>query len=250
MSDAPHKFNFHIGDYLRDTEELSLLQHGAYLRLMLWYYSTARGLPNDLERICRRIGAVSREERHAAEYVLTEFFRLEASNWTHKRIDEELAKWNMATQTARTNARSRWEKFRIINNASDATAMQRQCNGNANPDASLLPVAVSLLPVALKTLGEVSPKPPLVAQARDILVFLNSKTGKTFRPLPANTDPICQRLKEGATFQEIKSVIAKKVRDWHGDEKMCQYLRPKTLFSKTNFANYLGELNVQNQEMS
>lgn len=149
MSDAPHKFDLHIGDYLRDTEDLSLLQHGAYLRLMLWYYSTAKPLPNDLERVYRRVGATSREEKHAVEHVLTEFFRLTNGKWVHKRIEEELAKWNMATQTARNNAQSRWEKFRVNNNNADADAMQPQCDGNANPDASRQPVAVSLPPVAV-----------------------------------------------------------------------------------------------------
>ena len=38
---------------------------------------------------------------------------------------------------------------------------------------------------------------------------------------------------------EIKIVIDAKCDEWLGDEKMKKYLRPETLFSKTNFEKYL-----------
>jgi uncharacterized phage protein (TIGR02220 family) len=37
-------------------------------------------------------------------------------------------------------------------------------------------------------------------------------------------------------------VIAKKTREWLHDEHMTEYLRPATLFNRTNFAQYQGEL--------
>jgi uncharacterized phage protein (TIGR02220 family) len=77
--------------------------------------------------------------------------------------------------------------------------------------------------------------------ARRLLDFLNEKTGRTFRPVPANLTLLEARLKEGATEANVKGVIARKVRDWHSDPKMSAYLRPKTLFNATNFAQYLGE---------
>ncbi len=76
----------------------------------------------------------------------------------------------------------------------------------------------------------------------EILDFLNEKTGRTFKPLETNLKLIDARLKEGATVEEMKQVIAKKVRDWTGDEKMEPYLRPKTLFGKEKYAQYSGEL--------
>lgn len=50
------------------------------------------------------------------------------------------------------------------------------------------------------------------------------------------------RLKEGATPARMRAVIAIKVRQWGKDPKMSQFLRPKTLFSRTNYANYEGTL--------
>ena len=77
---------------------------------------------------------------------------------------------------------------------------------------------------------------------RPILEFLNEKTGKHYQPVDANLRLIAARLKEGATETQLRQVIAKKCREWGPDEKMADYLRPKTLFNATNFANYVGEL--------
>ena len=33
-----------------------------------------------------------------------------------------------------------------------------------------------------------------------------------------------------------------KTAEWKGDAKMCKYLRPETLFNRTHFASYQGEL--------
>lgn len=79
-------------------------------------------------------------------------------------------------------------------------------------------------------------------QAVQILNFLNEKTGRNYQPVPANVDFIVNRLKDGATVEDCRQVIAKKAREWKGDEKMDEYLRPATLFNRTKFAQYQGEL--------
>lgn len=82
--------------------------------------------------------------------------------------------------------------------------------------------------------------------AHQILDFLNSKTGRHYRPVDANLKPILARLKEGATEQDLRQVIALKCRAWATDEKMAVYLRPATLFNATKFAQYVGELGSSN----
>lgn len=81
-------------------------------------------------------------------------------------------------------------------------------------------------------------------QAREVLTFLNEKTGRNYQPVDANLELIVARLKEGATVGDCRAVIAKKCREWKGDSEMDEYLRPKTLFNRTNFAQYQGELGV------
>ena len=78
--------------------------------------------------------------------------------------------------------------------------------------------------------------------ARKLLAFLNTKTGKHFQPIPTNLDMITARLREGATFEQCWAIIGMKTAEWKGDAKMCKYLRPETLFNRTHFASYQGEL--------
>lgn len=81
------------------------------------------------------------------------------------------------------------------------------------------------------------------AEAVEVLEFLNKKTGKHYRAVDSNVRLVASILAErqGDTTT-LYQVIAKKRREWGADEKMRNYLRPKTLFNKTNFAQYEGEL--------
>ena len=80
-------------------------------------------------------------------------------------------------------------------------------------------------------------------QAIEVLEFLNEKTGKSFRPVDTNLKFIIARLKSGAHVEDCRAVIAKKYREWRGDQKMIDYVRPATLFNATKFEQYFGELN-------
>lgn len=78
--------------------------------------------------------------------------------------------------------------------------------------------------------------------ASEVIAFLNEKAGRNFDLNGANADHVVARLKEGATLDDLRAVIAKKCRDWKGDPKMSAYLRPETLFNRTKFGSYKGEL--------
>jgi len=82
----------------------------------------------------------------------------------------------------------------------------------------------------------------LKAQAIEAIHFLNTKTGRNYRAQGATLDILLARLRSGATLQQIKAVIAKKSMEWRDNENMERYLRPKTLFGRENFENYLGEV--------
>jgi uncharacterized phage protein (TIGR02220 family) len=82
----------------------------------------------------------------------------------------------------------------------------------------------------------------VVQAAREILAFLNHKTGRQYQPVKGNLDFIEARLREGATVNQCRAIIGRKARAWNADEKMREYLRPATLFNRTKFAQYQGEL--------
>ncbi len=146
-------------------------------------------------------------------------------------------------ETAKEQTRARVAKYRNTLKVTMSNADVTQSNEKVTPS-----VAVSVSDTKKKDIVGQEPDgaPPKVngskAEALEVLAFLNEKTGRNYEPLPANLDLIKARLKDGATVLDCRQVIAKKCREWIGDEKMALYLRPKTLFSRTNFAQYKGEL--------
>lgn len=78
-------------------------------------------------------------------------------------------------------------------------------------------------------------------EAIEVLTFLNEITGREYRFVEGTLAPIVARLKSDATVEDCRTVVVRKWREWKGDAKMQAYLRPKTLFSRENFENYLGE---------
>lgn len=75
---------------------------------------------------------------------------------------------------------------------------------------------------------------------KDVVVYLNSKTGKNFR---SNTEAtkkfIRARLNDKFNYKDFKKVIDNKCSDWL-DTEMDKYLRPETLFG-SSFEGYLNE---------
>jgi uncharacterized protein YdaU (DUF1376 family) len=78
----------HIGDYLKDTSHLSLLEHGIYGRLLDVYYTREGAIPD--VQAARLIGARSKDERDALSAVLSEFFELVDAHWHQGRCDAEI----------------------------------------------------------------------------------------------------------------------------------------------------------------
>lgn len=77
-----------------------------------------------------------------------------------------------------------------------------------------------------------------------VIDYLNSVTGSHFKTkTDAYRKAIRGRLKEGYTLDDFKKVIQSRVMLWGNDERMCEYLRPQTLFAPSHFDAYLNEAN-------
>jgi len=109
----------HIGDYLKDTAHLSLLEHGVYTRLLDVYYTRDCGI--DASDVARLIGARSKDEKAALQAVLSEFFVLQGGIYTQDRCDREIARYQDKQRKAKASADERWK--------------QSKRNANASPDA-------------------------------------------------------------------------------------------------------------------
>ncbi len=103
---------FYPGDYLRDTMHLTTLQHGAYLLLIIAYWTRGGPLSDDPETLSAICRTPVDEFQRTLNARCREFFVVENGVWRHKRIDEELAKANRSIEQKRqaglasANARS------------------------------------------------------------------------------------------------------------------------------------------------
>lgn len=108
-------YEHHIGDYIKDTAHLTMLEDAAYRRLIDAYYTRETPLPADRKSCHKLARALSREERAAVDYVLDEFFRLDEDGWHQSRCDQELARYiakKPEAEAKRENAKERQRRAR------------------------------------------------------------------------------------------------------------------------------------------
>lgn len=116
----------HFGDWARDTAHLTMLEDGAYNRLVDLYYVREQPLPRELAACCRLVRAISKPERDAVRSVLAEFFHETPDGWAHKRCDAEIERFRNKSGKARASANVRW------------SADRSQSDGNANASADAM----------------------------------------------------------------------------------------------------------------
>lgn len=124
-------YKFHLGDYYKKTNHLSMLEDGAYRRLMDAIYLREGPLPADKQQIYRLVRAFSNAEKSAVESVLSEFFVLGDAGYTNARCDEELDSIRTKSAVRSQSARTRWSNANAYANA-DADAMQTHSKRNAS----------------------------------------------------------------------------------------------------------------------
>jgi uncharacterized protein YdaU (DUF1376 family) len=120
-----HYYQFNIGDYRRDAQHLSLLEHGIYRQLLDTYYLNAGPLKADHEKLMRTHSVRSTDEQRAYENVINDFFTEQDGLLVHKGCDKVISAFKKKSESAAASANARWK-------ATDANALQAQSEGNAN----------------------------------------------------------------------------------------------------------------------
>ena len=117
----------------------------------------------------------------------------------------------------------------------DYTGMDRGIN--TGMDRVFVPVPVPV-PVPVIEEGGVGGNKP--DELTEIIDHLNLRTSKSYKISSRKTsDLIKARMNEGFTVDDFKRVIDNQTVKWLNDPKMCEYLRPETLFG-TKFESYLN----------
>lgn len=104
---------FYVGDFLRDTTELSANEIGSYILLICAYWTNGGPLPYDLTRLTRIVR--SQKGNQVAGGLVRRFFTVSDGMIFHKRIDIELEKSKTAYKkrclgAKKTNAKRHAER--------------------------------------------------------------------------------------------------------------------------------------------
>lgn len=85
-------------------------------------------------------------------------------------------------------------------------------------------------------------------ETKHIIDYLNKRTGKKYSVKTKKTAQLIHKLLDnGFTVEDFERVIDIKCKQWLNNEKMNQYLRPRTLFSE-KFEDYLNEAPARNKQ--
>ncbi|MBR7919023.1 YdaU family protein [Burkholderia vietnamiensis] len=126
----------HIGDYLNATLGLSMLEDGAYGRLLDWMYANEKPLPEDIREIYRIARASTSAEKKAIVSIVEKFFRLvPGCGYRNKRCDAVIERYKSKQIKAEAAANARWGKSgRNADAYANAlqTDMPESYDGNAN----------------------------------------------------------------------------------------------------------------------
>jgi uncharacterized protein YdaU (DUF1376 family) len=95
----------YVADYLADTGHLTTTEHGAYL-LLIMHYWTNGSLPDD-DRQLARIARLDPRSFAKMRDTLANFFD---TGWKHKRIDQEHRRAVEKSEKAKASINKRWEK--------------------------------------------------------------------------------------------------------------------------------------------
>lgn len=129
-----HYYSKNIGDYRRDTMNLSLLEHGVYMTLIDHYTLNEEPFSLDQLDVCWLIGARSEDEKTAVCLLLSKFFIQTDNGYSHKRCDEEIAKYHAKSEKAKESVSKRWNKdTNVIRTHNEGNTNQEPITNNQKP---------------------------------------------------------------------------------------------------------------------
>lgn len=99
-----HHYQFHIGDYRKDTTHLTPIEHYIYRSLIDWYYLDEQPIPKITHSVLRRL-SLGLDSEKLLQNVLQDFFFECENGWKHKRIDQDIAAYHAVCEVNKENGK-------------------------------------------------------------------------------------------------------------------------------------------------
>jgi len=141
-----HYYKFNIADYRKDTGHLSTIEHGIYRQLIDWYYLDEQPIPEETQVVIRRLRLGSDEVKFL-QNVLSDFFVLGKTGYTHKRIEVEIKDYSEQAEKNKNNGKlgGRPKKTHSV-----ISGLPDESQNNPNHK----PLTTNHKPIEKKTLGK------------------------------------------------------------------------------------------------
>jgi uncharacterized protein YdaU (DUF1376 family) len=97
----------HIGDHMKDTCHLSILEHGVFNLLLDRFYATEK--PMTRQEAFGVVKPVTKLEREAVARVLSDLFIATKEGYVNERALQEIEKYHEKRDKARQSAFTRWK---------------------------------------------------------------------------------------------------------------------------------------------
>lgn len=145
-----------IDDYRKDTNTLTLEEHGAYALLLDHYYSTQKPIENQHRIWFKICAASSARERKAVCSIIERFFVLESDGLHNKKADQVISERidyiEKKSVAGRVGASARWDSSRNANANAVAIPNDTENNASANGKRIFLPSKNDGKPIASSSL--------------------------------------------------------------------------------------------------
>jgi uncharacterized protein YdaU (DUF1376 family) len=209
-----HYYQFHIGDYRRDTAHLTLIEHAIYRALIDTCFETEQPLPLVRSKIERSHSIRTPEESTALDNVLADFFIETEAGFIHTRIQQDIEAVYAKSEKARESARKRWEKkanAMRTDSERNANACEMDANASKSDANGMLPITHYPIPNNPITKDPVKHKPlsPKADDAQQVFDYWCSVFNKSTstKLTPKRKAKVIKRLEDGYTLEDIKSAI-------------------------------------------
>jgi uncharacterized protein YdaU (DUF1376 family) len=133
-----HSYPHNIKTFNSATRHLTRVERALYRDMIELYYDTELPLTSDMDRLCRLVIATTEEEKAALIYVLSEFFELTGTVYTHDYCDEQIAKYKqsltaksaagIASANAKKQRADERKAERATQHQQNSTGVEQVCN--------------------------------------------------------------------------------------------------------------------------